>query len=362
MTGVGRAIAGQVQATRKLGLPIDFWVIGGEGQAPEGVFGERVSGPLLSRASRLLKARALASIEGLRKYDVILLRYPGGLDLDPLALLRNRRNRVATVHHTKEVPEIVSGGRTARSLPRAALEWVNGRRILSNVDGLVGVTDEIRDYETHRSRRAVIAATIANGIDVASIAHTGFVPFDGRELRLLFIAGSHAPWHGTDRLLASLAQYNGATRVHLDMVGSAKELPGTRTVRGPVTIDYHGTLKGDALDACFSGATLAVSSLAMFRNGLEQGCVLKSREYVARGMPLVVGYDDVDLRGDLPFCLRVPNDDSLLDLERLLDFAARTSAQENLTETIRGFAVNELDWSRKMLQFSNFATSLAATR
>lgn len=358
MTGVAKSIIGQVAAAERLDLPLDYWLIGSDRQPARPRLKTRtVEGWPLARVGSFLKSRVLAQVADLADYDAIILRYPGGVDLDPLAFVRKLPIPLITVHHTKEVAELTSGGRTLANLGRAALEWVNGRRVLQHVSGLVGVTDEIRDYEQTRASRALPTRTIANGIDVASIVETGMVRFTGTVLRILFIAGSHAPWHGTDRLLRSIRSYRGSTRIHLDMVGSAPQPAGVKEVQDNFTIEYHGTLTGKRLDECFRAATVAFSSLAMFRNGLSEGCVLKTREYVARGLPLVIGYDDVDLRRDLPWLLRVPNDDSLINLERVIEFAVRVSKNPEVSAEMRTFASETLDWEHKVRAFIDFGSS-----
>ncbi len=357
MTGVAKSISGQVAAAERQGLRLDSWIIG-EAEPQRGVTVEAPASWVLRRFGSLVKGRVLASVDALDDYDAIVLRYPGGVDLDPLALLRRCTRPIVTVHHTKEIAEILSGGRTLKSLSRAGLEWFNGQRILRRVAGVVGVTDEIRDYEVRRSGKALPASTIANGIDVERVAFTRAVPFDGARLRLLFIAGSHAPWHGTDRLIASVARYRGSTALHLDMVGATSRPPGSRDVLTNATIEYHGLLSGVQLDECFRRASVAFSSLAMFRNGLSQGCVLKTREYVARGLPLVIGYDDVDLRGHLPWVLRVPNTDEPIDLNVVIDFA-RTVAREQVSDEMRAFAARVLTWDAKVTSLVEFVRSVS---
>jgi len=362
LSGVSRAIVGQATAALETKLPIDFWIVNPDRQGTEqGIRYLRFrTGPLGLRISRLFKARILSEQPELDDYDVVLLRYPMAVDLDPLAFLRHRRAKVVTVHHTKEVDEILSTGRSAGILARAALERFNGPRVLSGVAGIVAVTDEIRRYELERAGRDMLSRVIANGIDVSRVRQLGFAPFDGRNLRMLFVASSHAPWHGTDRLLASLRRYAGPVRLHLHMVGRASGAPpGTVEQKGPLTVVHHGLLDGDALSALFRDSTLAFASLAMFRAGLDEGCVLKTREYIARGMPFVYGYRDVDLLGAPPFCHNVGNSDAPFDLDPLIAFAESVSREPRLSDEMRSFATRHLDWKVKMGSFYDFAKEVA---
>lgn len=362
LSGVTRSISGQALAARRAGANIDFWVVNADVEGErEGVRYARVPHGLFGvRGLRLAKSRVLASIEPLSRYDVVFLRYPMAIDVDALALIRRRQFKVVTVHHTKEVEEFLSTGRNVGMRVRAAIEQLNGPRILRRVDGIIGVTDEIRRYEVTRSGASVPSSIISNGVDVATIRQTAFTPFDGRELKLLFIASSHAPWHGTDRLLESVRRYRGSVRLVLHMVGEGSGAPRHTIVReGPLTIHHHGKLTGAELDAVFGDATLAFSSLALFRNGLREGCVLKTREYVARGLPFVYGYDDVDLPDDCDFALKIPGTDAPFEIEPIIEFASKVSQRARVADEMHAFALRRLDWQAKMKEFAEFAGRLA---
>ncbi|MBX3228111.1 MAG: glycosyltransferase [Labilithrix sp.] len=342
------------------GVPLDVFVVNAtRSETVDGVrFVKHMPIPAsLTRVARLMKMRLVASVPVLQTYDVVFLRYPTAIDLDPLAFVRARSKgpRIATIHHAKEVREQLAISRSPGMLARAGLEWVQGRRIVREVDGIIGVTDEIRDFQLARAGVDKPARTIANGVDVSTVAPTGFVPFDGEELRLVFLASSHALWHGTDRLRKSLEAYRGRRRVVLDMVGRGSNPAGTREVFGNVTIRHHGMLHGEALDRVLAQGTLAISTLAFFRTGLRQAAVLKTREYVARGLPTVLGYEDMDLPEDWPFALRLPIDESVFSLDPLFDFAARVSSAPGAAQQMRRFAEGVLDWRVKVPRFAELA-------
>jgi hypothetical protein len=362
LLGLTRAIVGQARASNECAYPIDFWVVNPEKEGFEnGIHYTRFESSWLGeRATRLFRSRVLARTAALKDYDIVLLRYPLAIDLDPLAFRRSHRRRIVTVHHSKEAEEILSWGRSPGAHARAMLERINGPRVLSRVDGITGVTDEIRCYQVERAGRPLPSRTVSNGIDVARVPLTGFVPFDGHELSLLFIASSHAPWHGTERLLASVRSYRGPVRVVLHMVGDARQTPGgSRQVEGSLTIINHGTLREEALEAVFRHATLAVSSLSMSRIGLHQGCVLKTREYMARGLPFVYGYDDVDLTDDLPFCKSVSGSSAPFAIEDLVRFATELGNRTGISQQMRAWADSHIDWRVKMRSFYEFARDVA---
>jgi hypothetical protein len=365
LAGFENAMSGQARAAAETGTPLDVIIVNGTRS------GERNGvryvqhppvGDGFRRLSRLTKARILASVVGqLDAYDVIFLRYPNAIDLDPLRFIRTSHSRVVTVHHAKEVKETLAASRSPGMVARAALEYVQGRRVVRNVAGIVGVTDEIRDYQLARAGGTVPGRTVANGTDVHAIPAGGFVPYDGRVLRLALMSSSHAVWHGNDRLMAALESYRGSRPIVVDMIGSGSGAKGTEEkVGGAATIRHHGLLHGAALTDVMRHANLGISTLAFFRTGLRQAAVLKTRDYIARGLPVVLGYDDVDLPEDSPFVLRVPSDDTPLSLDDLFAFAERVSAIPDLTKTMRAFAENVLDWRVKVPLFSRFAEELVA--
>ena len=112
------------------------------------------------------------------------------------------------------------------------------------------------------------------------------------------------------------------------------------------------------MDQLAGHANLAVGSLGAFRKQMKQGCALKLREYVARGLPFIYGYDDVDIPANAPFALRVPNDESLLDVGTIEEFARRTSQEPAMSRSMRDFAEEKLDWAVKLRQLVSFARTL----
>jgi hypothetical protein len=54
-------------------------------------------------------------------------------------------------------------------------------------------------------------------------------------------------------------------------------------------------------------ADVAIGTLALYRKDMGEASSLKVREYLARGIPTIVGYADTDFPEAPPFILRIPN-------------------------------------------------------
>lgn len=307
-------------------------------------------------------------------YERIILRYPGA---DPSAARFLKRVRTFTEHHTDELSE--GRGKLEAGFPfperqmkklRYGLERRYGAAALRCCVGLIGVTDEIRRAELARagtSAAALQSIVIPNGVDVRNVKHTGFTPFDGITLNAAFVASIvsplRAPWHGLDRVTAGLHEYKGAVNVRLHIVGQMDD--GGLDVPYPpgVSVLHHGRMSGAELDELLSSMNLAFSTLALHRKNMSQACSLKTREYFARGLPFVLAYDDPDVATCTDaddFFLRVPSGEDPVDFDQVVDFAIRLSTKDcrEVSDSMRSYALESMDWSKKISDLWSFASSV----
>ena len=95
---------------------------------------------------------------------------------------------------------------------------------------------------------------------------------------------------------------------------------------------------------------------------MKEACILKTREYMARGIPFVLTYDDPDLLAvdeDGRFYLSLPNDDTAVDMDEIIAFADRMSQnQADISTYMRAYANQHLDWQTKMKQYLEFIDTL----
>lgn len=290
-------------------------------------------------------------------YDVIILRYPK-LPFGWQWFLRRVGVPVITEHHTDELAEIRNLGGWAGRLGVLVESRLRGG-FLNKVSGVVGVTDEIVKRICLQAP-LVPSAVMSNGADVDSLSPTGFRPFDGKVLRLVSVASAYATWQGIDRLLCGMLAYQGSLPIKVVVIGSIpkelKELVDRVNQRPGMVVDCPGPLYGEALDQQLGDANLAIASLALFRKRMHEGCPLKTREYMARGIPFVYGYEeDPDFQDADEFALKVPADESPISMEALIQFAASLSRLPDLARQMRMQARERIDWKIKMQAMYSFA-------
>lgn len=289
----------------------------------------------------------------LKQYDAIVTRWPIPT---PLFLKAVQSYKIFTEHHSKELEEIdLAGG--IKPFVRRIWEKRYGPRILRAAQGIIGVTDEIRRYELERAGVKRPSLVLPNGILVVDIPSKRPAIFDGKTLDLAFVSSQFSPWHGLDRLLEGLRLWQGQSpRLTLHLIGRLTPAQKAAIQRMGLAemVRIHGVLYGNDLDEVLSSCHLAIGSLALHRNGLKQACVLKVREYTARGLPFVIAYDDPDFPAGLPWVLRIPADESPVEINVLVNFAEEVSKIPSLAKEMRTFAESKLSWTVKMKGLARF--------
>ena len=231
-----------------------------------------------------------------KHYDAILLRHSTH---DPfrLGFLKKCRVPVFSVHHTLEVPEI-RGKKNWSTEFKVVAEAYWGGRGIEHATGIIGVTNEIVDYELKRINDSdKLAFVYPNGVffNETEIQNLS----DRRSLNvpeILFVASSFSPWHGLDILLNSLSESDDEFILHL--VGRISNADKVAALKDP-RIVLHGLRDQDKISELSERAWVGLSSFALERKAMKQACTLKVREYLLRGLPVYAGYDDVFPEG---FC------------------------------------------------------------
>lgn len=231
----------------------------------------------------------LRSVE--RHYDAILLRY-NACDPFQAGFVRSIKRPVFSVHHTLEIPELKNLYQGCNRAVHVGLEKLTEKFTLNATHGTIAVTEEILQYEGNRNPRVEQKPghIYPNGIYYEP-GNTG-TPQDTRHAipEFLFVASYFAPWHGLDRLLASLSNSDDAFILHL--VGGINDKDKAAATADP-RIRIHGQLDSTAIQTLSRQCWLGLSSFALDRKQMHQACTLKVREYLLNGLPVYAGYRDV---------------------------------------------------------------------
>ena len=192
------------------------------------------------------------------------------------------------------------------------------------------------------------AMNIVNGVTVDSLPLHVPNP-EMAEVHLLALANM-AEWHGYDRVLLSLAAYQGGQEIRLHFVGPDGDgsLAGWKALAETLGIlekvSFHGAKYGDELDRIVQGCDVGISCLGVFRRGDFQILSLKLRDYMARGIPFVYAEEDPIIPEDGRFCLQVENTEAPIDMAEIVAFAQRTKQAADVPMLMRAYAREHMSW------------------
>ena len=176
-------------------------------------------------------------------------------------------------------------------------------------------------------------------------------------------------WHGYERMIEGMHSYyssGGQRNVVLHLVGDGREGVKYKELVRKYNLDshvmFHGAMHGDELDNLLENCTLGIDSLGRHRTGISVLSSLKSREYGAKGLPFINSCDIDIVDDDFEFFLKVPADESPINLDDIIRFYDKCFAagsritvakkvrkyieQKSGMRTVAGRILDSLDTSR----------------
>jgi glycosyltransferase involved in cell wall biosynthesis len=166
------------------------------------------------------------------------------------------------------------------------------------VSGIITPSHELVDVLVPKHDKPV--CVISNGIDLKDVES---LPAPKNEKPVITLVGSPGmKWHGVDKLI-KFAELSPDITVNI--VGySQKDVD----MPVPPNLRLHGFLSKEQVREVLLTTDVACGSLALHRNEMEEASVLKIREALAFGLPVIIAYRDTDLNEvSLDTILRIPN-------------------------------------------------------
>ncbi len=300
-TGVLTKIADQVRAWQTQGVDAGLFVATTHAAVPDWqalpqtVRAEGFSGPLESvrTQSSLLKA--------VSAWDP---------DITYVRTSPRQASAARALHGIRHVIEIQSDDLAEARLspiPRRVLTLATRRACHRGAIGMVFVSRELStsvSYDFATMNRIVIG----NGIDLNRVPVLPPLA-SNQPVRLAFIGHPGVPWHGLEEVYGLARQRSDW---QFDIIGAmAPQGQGPRP-----NVTHHGELGSSDYVPILANATVGLSTLALYSKGMQEASPLKSREYLARGLPVIGAYEDTDIPDDSPVYLKLPNRAGAL-IERL---------------------------------------------
>ncbi|TKR53872.1 glycosyltransferase family 4 protein [Allopusillimonas ginsengisoli] len=299
-------------------------------------FERRIPGPFRPMFLRALYAWMLM-LRLSRHYDVVLCRHMTFDIFAPLFswFVRNR----ASVHHAKEMEELLLIRPGLQGQLASWLERRSGAVAARTARAIIGVTEDIRQYELS-----------ARKIDKPSYVYPNGIFFPGFQaapdhrsvdvVNAVFICERFVSWHGLDLLIDAANAYQDLgnhQKLKIHLIGSLtdaqiEQLNSTNKINDIFIM--HGVLEAPDYELIMSNCDIGIGSLALGRKGLQEAATLKVREYLAIGLPVFSGHKDVAIPDDFE---HYTNDECTID--KILNFGLKSKsiARQTVRDQSRPF-------------------------
>ena len=203
---------------------------------------------------------------------------------------------------------------------------------------------------------------IFNGIDMSKIKINKHDENDG-EINVLVVA-SLQTLHGVDRFIKGMKNYynneknrNIITKIILHVVGDGSCLEDLKKEAAGMgdKVIFYGFLHGDELEQIYDKADLGIEFLAPHRRDVWISASLKSREYIAKGIPFITACKlDIEDLGYREF-LRVEDSEEPINMNEVIEYYKYyIENKDNIRMNMRKFAEKYLSMSFAMKTVTDY--------
>lgn len=290
--------------------------------------------------------------------DFIYFRRPTSLNYPMLKILRKVKKNNPRVKIIMEIPTYPYDDELKTSVkdyPRYIKDKYNRKK-------LKGIVDRIAVQNDLDEIFRIPTLNFTNGIRVKDIEPR--IPVKTESITICAVA-SMEPWQGYERIIAGLSQYyknGGQEDISIHLVGEGKEKAVYENMVNELQLNSHihfeGFLSGGALENIYSKSDIALDSFGRYKTNNEFSTSLKSREYLAKGLPIVSG-SKVDIITDsFPYYYEFSSDSSIIDFKKVIEFYHKVytseHSKEEVIEEIREYAFKVCDMSKSMNSIISF--------
>jgi len=199
--------------------------------------------------------------------------------------------------------------------------------VLKYIDGFVSVSNELKTRFEYFNKPIEV---IANGINTSLY---DIVKHQNKRPYLVFIGTPNQSWHGLDKII-DMAEYFKDYQFYI--IGT----DGKNTHN----LKYFGYLNQDDSTNIIQKCDIGIGTLSLYKKGLTEASPLKTRQYLACGIPIIYGYKDTDLNDDTSFSLQLENTKDNLDYKRIKSFINKVYNNQEVKKKAREFAHSKLNY------------------
>lgn len=225
--------------------------------------------------------------------------------------------------------------------------------------------DRIVTFSRDNSIWGIKTIQSINCIDFSRIPICEVGSRPGNEIHMIAVATIRF-WHGYDRVIEGVHQYyaNGGERnIKVHLVGEGEDVPKYKLLVQAYHLEqqviFHGQKEGPALDELYNICKIGLVGFGYHRAGITLLSSLKSREYAAKGLPMVIaGKIDIFPKEKAPFVLEVPQSENAVNIREILewydDLSSHYETEQHMASEIRALAYKKCDCKVVMEQLCKY--------
>ena len=186
-------------------------------------------------------------------------------------------------------------------------------KVLNSSKGIISVSPDIlKHYEQYTH---LLKKVVSNGINLSKINK---IKKDENldRVNFVFVGSNSMKWHGIDRIIELAKKFN---EYFFNIVGynksDFKEVPNN--------MKFYGWVEKEELIEIYSKNHFGLGSFSNYLVGKKIDSTLKVREYLAYGLPVLLGHIDVDFK-DCEFVFKITDDDGdFIDREEIKEYVEK---------------------------------------
>ncbi|MFD1851260.1 glycosyltransferase [Oceanobacillus bengalensis] len=224
----------------------------------------------------------------------------------------------------------------------------NRRKMYKYVDRIITFSDDQFIF-------GIPTIRVSNAVNTQNITPKKIIT-SSMAINVIAVA-NFAFWHGYDRFIKGLYNYyNSDNRnkesIILHLVGIGNELEHYKSLVSKYKLEkkviFYGKMEGRELDEIYDKCDIGLDALGRHRSKVYYNSTLKGKEYGAKGLPIISGVrTELDNHEDFKYYLRVPAEDSPIDMIKVIHFYNEIynsiESKEEIINNIRNYTESNFD-------------------
>lgn len=289
--GVPLKVLDQISTWKSIGLEVDLYVVAPVNFASS--WNSNAYNWIFVFSYENFFGRYISRIRALRKimnnhYEFVYCRF--GI-MDPFQLYFLKRIRVAIEVNSNWIWEFFQRSKLLYSYIKLTQKY-----IFKNSFAICTVTSELETKVISITKNSDSVCTVPNSIDIGKVNK---LEMECKEIpTLCFIGSPNQAWHGIERIL-ELAEL--LPNFEFKVIGP--KAPQLRHLSP--NVHFTGELYGEPLYRLLSEVDVGISSLNLDKHA---GSPLKTRWYLALGIPVILGYKDEALDSSSKYIFEIKSE------------------------------------------------------